>query len=129
MANVARTQVDLVLPEGAAILNAADARVADMARLCDGSVIFFSASPDAAPLAGHRAAGGRAVFVRGGHIVRATGAAETPLIELARLAVRDLDQRPFIVENILAAIGAAWALGIAADVIVAGVEIFDYGTA
>jgi cyanophycin synthetase len=129
MANVARTQVDLVLPEGAAILNAADARVADMARLCDGSVIFFSASPEAAPLASHRAAGGRAVFVRGGHIVRATGAAETPLIELARLAVRDLDQRPFIVENILAAIGAAWALGIAADVIVAGVEIFDYGTA
>ena len=129
MAKVARTQVDIVLPEGAAVLNAADTRVAEMASLCDGSVIFFSLAPDAAPLAAHRADGGRAVFVRDGSIVRATGAAEAPLVEIAKLPIRDPQRRPFVLENVLAAVGAAWALDVTADVIAAGVETFDYGVA
>jgi cyanophycin synthetase len=37
-----RTQVDVVLPNGAAVLNADDPLVAKMAELCDGEVIFFS---------------------------------------------------------------------------------------
>ena len=44
--NVLRTQVDVVLPDGAAVLNADDPQVADMARLCDGEVIFFGADRD-----------------------------------------------------------------------------------
>jgi cyanophycin synthetase len=34
--NVLRTQVDVVLPSGAAVLNAADPQVVEMADLCDG---------------------------------------------------------------------------------------------
>ena len=41
MFKVLRTQVDVVLPEGAAVLNARDPRVVEMAPLCDGEVIFF----------------------------------------------------------------------------------------
>ncbi|RZI44549.1 cyanophycin synthetase [Herbaspirillum sp. HC18] len=127
MVKVARTQVDIVLPEGAAVLNASDSRVAGMAELCDGSVIFFSLSPDAAPLEKHRAEGGRAVFVRDGSIVLASGMGEAPLTEMARLPIQGLDQQPWLLENILAAVGAAWALGIGADVILAAIETFDYG--
>jgi len=126
MIKVARTQVDIVLPEGIAVLNAADARVADMAELCDGGVIFFSMSPDSAPLEKHRAEGGRAVFVRDGRIVLASGVGERPVVEIAKLPVQGIDKRPHIIENILAAVGAAWALGIGADVILAGIETFDY---
>jgi hypothetical protein len=39
--NVLRTQVDVVLPDGAAVLNAEDPQVARMAELCDGEVIFY----------------------------------------------------------------------------------------
>ncbi len=129
MANVARTQVDIVLPEGVAVLNAADTRVADMARLCDGSVIFFSVSPDAAPLAAHRGNGGRAVFVRDGQIVLAAGKDEVPLVRLDRLTGAGLDKRAHVLENILAAVGAGWALGIDADFLMAAVETFGYGSA
>ncbi|HJV79411.1 cyanophycin synthetase [Noviherbaspirillum sp.] len=129
MANVARTQVDIVLPEGVAVLNAADARVADMARLCDGSVIFFSVSPDAAPLAQHRADGGRAVFVRDGQVTLASGAQETPLIALDRLPIAGLDRRAGLIENILAAAGAGWALDVGTDVLRAVIETFDYDSA
>src|SRR5690606_12594540 len=40
LAKVLRTQVDVVLPGGVAVLNADDPPVADMASLCDGEVIF-----------------------------------------------------------------------------------------
>jgi len=127
MVKVARTQVDIVLPEGTAVLNAADQRVAELAGLCDGDVVFFSRSPEAAPLAKHLAEGGRAVYVRGGSIMLAAGKDETPVVELARLPIPGLEQQPWLLENILAAAGAAWAQGIGADVILAAIETFDYG--
>jgi cyanophycin synthetase len=126
MQKVVRTQVDLVLQDGAAVLNAADARVAELAELCDGGVIFFGASPDLDVFAQHRADGGRAVFVRDAQVVLADGTEETQLVDLATLGIKKLDQRPFVIENILAAVGAAWALGIGTEVILAGVETFDY---
>ncbi len=129
MFKVARTQVDIVLPEGVAVLNAADARVAEMAELCDGEVIFFGVSPEIDTIAEYRKEGGRAVIVRDGLVVLATGKEEAALLELSALPIADLDARPYVVENILAAVGAGWALGIGADVIRAAVETYEFGSA
>ncbi|HEY0848216.1 MAG TPA: cyanophycin synthetase [Noviherbaspirillum sp.] len=126
MVKVARTQVDVVLPDGTAVLNAADARVAGMASLCDGSVIFFSAIPDAAALAQHRADGGRAVILHDGRIVLANGSVERPLVDIVSLGIDGKKER---IDNLLAAVGAGWALGIAPDVLAAAIETFDFGTA
>ncbi|WP_334186853.1 cyanophycin synthetase [Noviherbaspirillum sp.] len=126
---VVRTQVDVVLPEGVAVLNAADARVAALASLCDGGVIFFSLSSEIPVVAAHRAEGGRAVFVRHGGIVLAAGAAEVPLIDLAEIgaiAAAKPARRAHMTENMLAAVGAAWALGIAAELIRAGVKSVEF---
>lgn len=126
MIKVARTQVDLVLPSGAAVLNACDTRVANMAGLSDGAVIFFARTPDAAPLAAHLAGGKRAVFLRGDALVLADGAAET---ELTRLAALPAGLPPHATDNILAAVGAGWALGLSREVIQAAIETFDYSVA
>ncbi|MDP3843884.1 MAG: cyanophycin synthetase [Oxalobacteraceae bacterium] len=127
--NVARTQVDLVLPEGVAVLNAADPLVAEMAALCDGSVIFFSNSWELPVLAAHRAKGGRCVFVDNGHVVLATGMNQTAVLDLGTIAFPDPGQRPFVTQNIQAAVAAAWALGIAGELIRAGIQTFDFGSA
>ena len=58
-----RTQVDVVLPGGHAVLNAEDELVADFAELCDGEVIFFACDPANPVLAAHLAAGKRGVTV------------------------------------------------------------------
>lgn len=118
MVTVLRTLVDVVLPEGVAVLNAADAPVAALAPLCDGEVIFFGQDASLPVMVEHRKLGGRAVFVRGGDLVLATGAQETVLPKLAALTARS----PWQIANIAAAAAAAWALGIAADLIRAGVE-------
>ncbi|WP_019142336.1 cyanophycin synthetase [Noviherbaspirillum massiliense] len=127
MEKVARTQVDVVLPEGTAVLNAADARVAAMASLCDGSVVFYGMTPELPALDQHCAGGGRAVFVRDGQIVLASGKDEAVLVGLAVLPPEARSDQ--VTENILAAVGAAWALGVDTDLIRAGISTFVYGDA
>ncbi len=131
---VLRTQVDVVLSEGTAVLNAEDERVAGLAPLCDGDVLLYAAadpreaesagaSPAAARLAAHRAAGGRIVFRRGDRVVLARGSQETPLPASTRLPA-GLAGAP-AADPLLAAVGAAWAYGISPDLIAAGVQTFD----
>ena len=85
--NVLRTQVDVVLPDGVAVLNAADPLVAPMAKYCDGEVIFFSRQAESELLAAHLQQGGRAVVVRDGSIVLVAGDEQSELIKLAQVPV------------------------------------------
>lgn len=121
--NVLRTQVDVVLANGAAVLNAEDPLVARMAELCDGEVIFFATAPEA--VAGHCAQGGRAVFVRAGQVVLATGSGERLLIEVRAIPV--LAQSAIRLADVLAAIAATWALNVSADLIRTVVETYEPG--
>ena len=100
---VLRTQVDLVLPAGAAVLNANQPMLVEMAALCDGEVIFFAADPELPTIVEHRAQGKRAVFVRNGRVVLASGEYETPIVSLKGIPLTDGGQLGFQVENVLAA--------------------------
>ena len=121
---VLRTQVDLVLPGGAAVLNAAWPQLVEMASLCDGEVIFFAADPELPALVSHIEQGRRAVIVRYGQIMLADGEGEAALTRLADIPLTEDGQNRQQVENVLAAIAAAWALGITPDVMRTGVETF-----
>lgn len=125
MVKVLRTQVDVVLPEGAAVLHAADPRVAGLAPLCDGEVILYAIDPRATPLAAHREAGGRAVLVRQDRVVLATGTSESFLPGLGRLTAWHATHAGIGLDSLLAAIAAAWALGIPLGLIGAGVQTFE----
>ena len=125
MSKVLRTQVDVVLPSGAAVLNADEPQVADLARLCDGAVILYTTDADNPTVVAHRANDqGRAVLVKGGNVVLATGATEKSIGALARLVFAQGASTP-PVYTLLAAIGAAWALDIAPDLIGAGIKTFE----
>lgn len=123
MAKVLRTQVDVVLDDGVAVLNAADERVAALGSLCDGEVILYAADPQTPAVVAHRrggARGGRAVYLRDGQPVLATANAETRLASLTGPARGGMGD-----ESLLAVIAAAWALDIPPELIVAGIETFD----
>lgn len=120
---VMRTQVDVVLPDtGTAVLNADDAAVADMARLCQGQVILFSRSGVAPDLEAHAAKGGRSLIVRDGSILLRDGSHSQSLIALERIPLAARGDTA--VEAILAAIGAGLALQIPRDVILTGIHTF-----
>ena len=114
--NVIRTQVDVVLPSGAAVLNAADPQVVDMADLCDGEVIFYGVDEHLDAIAAHRQDGKRAVFQRADCIVMSSGQEEVCSLPLSPLVPP---------EAVLAAIAAGWALGLSPELIGAGLRTFE----
>lgn len=122
--HVLRTQVDIVLPEGTAVLNAADPIVARMADLCDGEVVFYGLGQELPAIAEHRAKGGRALFLRDNRVMLAAGSVEALLAELPRSPAGHGENETEWFENLLAGIGAAAALGIPIELIRVGIETF-----
>jgi cyanophycin synthetase len=118
---VARTQVDVVLPSGTAVLPASDPQVMELAALCDGRVILYAMDGKIQIIEDHRAQGGRVLFVRDGEIVLAEGPHEMAVIALATLKPAKA-AKP---EMVMAAIGAAWALDIPVELIGAGLHTFE----
>lgn len=125
--NVLRTQMDVVLSDGVAVLNADDALVVKMASLCDGAIIFFGLAPQSPIIIEHRAKGGRTLFVRDGKIILASGAKEVVFVQLSALPLTRLGQPRHHTASLLAAIGVAWALDIAPELIHAGIETYELG--
>ena len=121
--SIVRTQVDVVLPSGYAVLNADDPLVAQMAELSDGEVIFFSQNANSAIVEAHLQNGGRAVIVKNETIVLQTGNKEQKVIPIPQANSNNLDLNwgPL---NLAASIAAAWALEIPFNVIQAGTETF-----
>ncbi len=118
---VARTQVDVVLPSGTAVINAMDAQALELAELCDGRVIFYAPSSEHPTLLAHRAQGHQVVCLREGSIVFAHGAQERPLLRLDSLKPAKAAQP----EMVMAAVAAAWALDITPELIAAGLRTFE----
>jgi cyanophycin synthetase len=125
LAKVKRVIVDVVPQHGAAVLNAADPLVVAMAEHCKGSVIYFAHSPENEAIQKHRAAGGRAVFVKRDFVVLAEGDVEIPLVALAHVPVTHGGRIRFQIENVLAAVAAASALGVPRDSIRSALETFS----
>ncbi len=110
LAVIKRVIVQNVAPEGTAVLNASDPVVAAMAPHCPGKVIFFALDPSTPVLAAHRAQGKRVLYVDQGDIVCGEGRRKHR-IPLARIPLTRQGSIGFQVENAMAAIATAWALG------------------
>lgn len=116
--NVLRTQVDVVLASGAAVLNADDPEVAGLAELCDGEVVLYALSAESDAIRAHLAAQGRAVYLSEGQVVLADAGRQ---ISLAARVAHPANR----VSAELAAVAAAWALGISPDLIGSAIESFE----
>jgi cyanophycin synthetase len=122
--SIVRTQIDVVLPNGAAVLNADDPLVAKMAELCDGEVIFFSSNENSPLIEDHLKQGGRAVLVRDQEIVLKTARRDEQVLRLPKNPKSTPDSMQWKSINLAAAIATAWALGIPFNIILAGTETF-----
>ena len=121
--SITRTQVDVVLPTGIAVLNADDEWVAKMAELSDGEVIFFTQDADSGLINTHLQNGGRAVIVGKQQIALKWGLNDQKSIPVPLPSHAAIDPQ-WHSQNLGAAIAAAWGLGIPFNVIEAGTETF-----
>jgi cyanophycin synthetase len=112
-----------VEPSGMAVLNANDPAVVAMARHCPGDVTFFALDANHPVLATHRAQGKRVVYVEDGAIVAQKGK-QVFRIPLSQVPLTRHGQIGFQTENVLAAVGAAWAVDVHWDAIAQGLASF-----
>ncbi|MEK9953161.1 MAG: cyanophycin synthetase, partial [Curvibacter sp.] len=111
LAVLKRVIVQNISATGTAVLNAADPIVAAMASHCrSGKITYFAADPHHPVMATHLAQGRRVVYVDQGHLVAAEGQTRHTL-PLAEVPLTLGGSIVFQVENVMAAVGAAWALG------------------
>jgi cyanophycin synthetase len=112
LCQVLRTQIDVVLSNGVAVLNAHDPRLVEMASLCDGEVIFYATDASLPAIVEHCSSGGRAVA--------ATDGGRVMLMHGKRATTLNTHSAPDA--EIVATIAAAWAFGINATLIRIGIE-------
>ena len=124
LAVLKRVIVQNVSPTGYAVLNAADPIVADMAAACPGKIIFFAADRHHPLMATHRAQGHRVVYVDGLMLVAAEGA-RVERIPLQGVPLTRGGAISFQVENVMAAVAAAWAAGVNWETIKSGLASFS----
>ncbi|MCU0660792.1 MAG: cyanophycin synthetase [Myxococcota bacterium] len=124
LAVVKRVIVQNVAQNGTAVLNAADPLVADMASSCPGNVVFFAQDESAPVLAAQKKDMGRVVYVNGGDIVVAENGWKRR-IPLSEIPLTRGGTVLFQVENALAAVAAAWSLGLDFELIRAGLRTFE----
>ncbi len=125
LAKVKRAIVEAMAPTGAAVLNAEDPLVAEMAKYCPGKTVFFANSGSHPLIVQRRSEGARVAFVRDHAVALAEGEYEFTLLSLDRIPLTIGGRIGFQVENVLAAAAASWALGLPAEQIRLGLESFS----
>jgi cyanophycin synthetase len=125
MRTVLRTQVDVVLPQGCAVLNADDDVCASLAELSDGDVIFYSVRPDHPLRAEHCDTGRRFLLVQDGKVMLWRNHSATPLLELDHPVVARLLAERLSLPALMAATAAALALDLYPALVRAGIESAD----
>jgi cyanophycin synthetase len=123
LAVLKRVIVQNVASSGYAVLNAADPIVAGMAATCPGQVIYFAPNRLHPVMSAHRAQGKRTVYRDGDYIIAAEGSWRE------RVSLRDIPLTRggtigFQVENVMAAVAAAWAVGLSWDTLRSGLASF-----
>jgi cyanophycin synthetase len=127
LAKVKQIIVRNVSPTGMAVLNGADPHTVRMATACPGAITYFAAELNAV-MAEHMVQGGRVVYRDGDHIVAREGKFELRL-PLAQMPLTLNGSIPFQVDNAMAAIGAAWALGLNWDRVMEALNTFNTDSA
>jgi cyanophycin synthetase len=111
VADIKSIVIQNVAPDGIGVLNAADPLCVAMAERCPGTVTFFCSDPEHPVILAHREQGHRVVFRRADDIVAAQREREW------RFPLKDIPMTQggtlgFQVDNCMAAIAAAWGLGL-----------------
>ncbi|HEY0437300.1 MAG TPA: Mur ligase family protein [Phenylobacterium sp.] len=114
-----------VNPDGALILNADDLAVADEGEETAAETIYYSVARSSPIIRAHLGQGKRAVTVSSGMIVLCEGQKSQPVAPVRSVAIALGGAIVFQVQNALAAVAAAWHLGVSPAQIAATLNAFS----
>lgn len=124
LAEVKSVVIQVTRPEGLVVLNADDPMVLEQRQWVRAQVLLFSQDPDNPAFSEHVAAGGQGILRRDDTIVLLHGMQEHVIAPLSQAPMTFNGTARHMVENALAACGAALGLGFSVEQIAAGLASF-----
>lgn len=124
MAHLKSVVAEAVLPNGYAVLNADDRRVAAMRDRVKSQVAFFSMNPDNELVKQHTQQGGLAAVYENGYLSILKGDWTLRIEQAVNVPLTMAGKAPFMIANALAASLAAFVQGVSIEQIRAGLNTF-----
>ncbi|PIG92837.1 cyanophycin synthetase [Gloeocapsopsis sp. IPPAS B-1203] len=124
MAHLKSVVAEAVLPNGYAVLNADDVRVAAMRDRVKSQVAFFTMSPDNELVKQHTQQGGLAAVYENGYLSILKGDWTLRIEQAVNVPLTMAGKAPFMIANALAASLAAFVQGVSIEQIRAGLNTF-----
>jgi UDP-N-acetylmuramyl tripeptide synthase len=115
----------VVAPPGHVVVNMDDEHLRVLAGSFQAPVIMVSLDAAHPAIATHRAAGGVALFARGGALWRGEGAREIRIVEIERIAISFGGIARYNVANALGAAAVGWSIGVPDEAIARALVEFD----
>jgi cyanophycin synthetase len=124
LAKVKSLVIEAISPHGYAVLSADDPTVASLASQVRSPVIYFSTQTPSPLVQQHVKQGGRALYVEDGVIVAQEGKHRRRVIKVARVPITLHGRARHNLANALAAMAAAWGLGVPVNLVRRGLLSF-----
>lgn len=124
LARVKAVVAESVMPSGYAVLNADDELVTDMAKHVKANVAYFSRDPQNATIQRHCARNGISAVEENGMIKICEGRHSFEIAKSSEVPITLNGRAGFMIENVLAAVLAAYTSGIEIDAIREGIKTF-----
>lgn len=124
LAEVKAVVCRITKPKGVVVVNASDPLVLAATAGVRAPRLLFSVSPDQPAFAAHAAAGGAGVTIRGGEIGLVRNGEWTSITAIADVPITFGGRAKHMIENALAACGAALGIGLSVEQIGAGLRSF-----
>jgi len=124
MLHVKSVVVEAVKKNGHAVLNADDLIVVSTAERVKCNIVYFSRQENNLIIRNHIAAGGKAVFIKEGHIIFSSNDSLTQSIHINQIPSVLKGDLPHNIENALASASCAFALNLKIKDIEKGLESF-----
>lgn len=115
IAHVKSLVAEVVKPHSYVVLNADDPLVLKMARRTAGKIILFSLKSNNRDVCRHLGKGGIAVIVQKGYIFLCLGGTSYRICSVRQIPLTLNGNARHNIQNVLAAVGAGWALGLSAE--------------
>jgi cyanophycin synthetase len=129
LAKLKAVVAEVVHPDGYAVLNADDERVAAMADRVRGKVAYFSMNPDNRLVRSHIQQGGIAAVYEKGYLVICQAAARTRIVLAKQIPLTMGGRAEFMIANALAASLAAFVQGVPVAALQSALQSFGTSAA
>jgi cyanophycin synthetase len=96
-----------------------------MEAVCAGDIIFFAPNQHHPVIAAHRAKNKKVIYFDGTNIICSKGESVSLRFPVSQIPLTQNGVLGFQIENVMASIGAAWALGLNAEKITSGLRSFE----